>query len=645
MKSERKLRGSPFLHSIVAGTIVCLGIIGLRLTGSLESLELAAYDWNIRLQPKKSLEVSPGQSQIVLVAVDEEDIRRYGWPLTDRKLAQVLETLTRYRPRAIGLDIFRDAPIPPGSDELEEILIENPHIITVMKFGDDEKTRIGPPSVLDGGDRVGFNDILVDRGGIVRRGLLFLDDGKVTVYSFALRLAGLYLEQEGIVPQPSPSNSQYIQLGRTTIPFFEGNDGGYVNADERGYQFLIDYSGGRAPFSSFSLATLLAGDVDPENVSGKIVLLGVIAEGVKDYFYTPHSRGLYAGQQVSGITLHALITRQLVRFGLDGAQPIKTASGPAEGLWILLWSLMGSVLGFRVRSPWRFLLLASGGLLVLGLVVYLAFLREWWIPFVPPAFGWVISASLVTAYMANRERRERIAVMNLFAKHVSPEIAEVIWQQRDRFMDGGRPRPQHVTATVMFTDLKGFTARSEKMNLQDLTDWLNTYLEAMAGLVIMHGGVILEYTGDGLMAAFGVPLARTTGEEISRDASNAVNCSLAMESEMIRLNALWQERRLSPMTMRVGIFTGPVVACTVGSTQRLKYTAIGDTVNTASRLESFDKDNFDPVFADTPCRILIGDATLEHLGDRFRTEKAGEVSLRGKEQAVTAFRLIGRKNP
>jgi adenylate cyclase len=256
--------------------------------------------------------------------------------------------------------------------------------------------------------------------------------------------------------------------------------------------------------------------------------------------------------------------------------------------------------------------------------------------------AWFISVAVITAYMSNRERLERTSLMQLFSKHVSREVAEVIWKERDQFLDGGRPRSQKLISTVMFTDLEGFTALSEKMEPRTLIDWLNTYLETMAQLVIKHGGIVDDYAGDGLKADFGVPLARTTEAEISQDAVNAVNCALAMEKEMKRLNTLWEESNLPTVRMRVGIFTGPVVAGSLGSSQRLKYTTIGDTVNIASRLERFAKDLVGYDFTNSSCRILIGESTLRYLGNQFVTEKVGEVSLKGKVEKITTYCLMGR---
>jgi adenylate cyclase len=639
MRSIRKLLQLPLFAGLSISSLVFLSIVGLRSSGSLESLELTAYDWYIRLRPETSL----SNSRIVLITITERDIHnQQRWPLTDATLAEALEILTQYQPRVIGLDIYRDISVPPGRKELDEILTRHNHIITVTKFGNDVEIGIPPPPVLKNTDQVGFNDIIVDPGGIVRRGLIFMDDGETISYSFALRLALLYLQSEGITPQPDKSNPQHIRLGQTTIRPFESNDGGYVGADARGYQFLLDFKDNSRSFSSFSLTSLLSGEIDSNAIKDKIVLIGITAEGVKDFFYTPFSRGLQADQQISGIALHAHVVSQLLRSGLEGSSYITTAREWPEYFWILVWSVMGGIMGLKVRSPWRFSLLALSVMLSHGFIVYLVFLSGWWIPLVPSAAAWLAAAAVVTAYISNREKHQRTLLMQLFSRHVSKEVAAIIWRQRDQFLDGSRPRSQKLMVTVLFTDLKGFTSVSEKMDPQKLMDWLNTYMENMAQLVIEHGGVIDDYAGDGLKANFGVPLARTTEADISQDAVSAVNCALAMERKMKQLNTLWQKQNLPTAGMRIGIFTGPVVAGSLGSEQRLKYTTVGDTANIASRLESLNEKVTDPDSADSPCRIFIGEATFSYLDHQFETLKIGEMALKGKNEKITVYRVIGR---
>ncbi|MDR4505447.1 MAG: adenylate/guanylate cyclase domain-containing protein [Candidatus Scalindua sp.] len=639
MRSLRKQLRSSLSIGLLISTLIFLTIMGLRITGCLESLELAVYDRCLRLRPQNEL----SDSRTVLITISEQDIRNQGrWPVSDATIAKALEKLSLLKPRAIGLDIFRDTPIPPGSKDLDKILEEHNHIVTIFKFGNNDEIKIDPPSILRNTDQTGFCDIIVDPGGIVRRGILFMDNGETVEHSFALRLALLYLETEGVVPQPDNLNPLHIRLGDTTIRPFEANDGGYIHADANGYQFLLDYKDTHHSFPSISLTDLLTGEIEPELITNKIAMIGVTAQGVKDFFYTPYSRGLSANQHVSGVALHAHMVGQLLRTGLEGDSCIATMSERLEVLWILIWSFIGGTMGLGIRSPWRFSLFASSVLLLHACIVYFAFLSGWWVPLVPSASAWFLSAVVVATSLSKQEKEKREILMQLFSKHVSKEVAEVVWQQRDQFMDGNRPRSQKMTATVLFTDIKGFTSVSEKMAPQELMNWLNTYMESMAQLVVKYGGIVDDYAGDGLKANFGVPLARNSETEISHDAVNAVDCALAMEDKMYQLNADWKKRDLPTVGMRIGLFTGPIVAGSLGCAQRLKYTTIGDTANIASRLESLNNALLDKKTSETQCRILIGEATRRYLNHQFDTIKVGETALRGRSEKIAVYRIIGR---
>jgi adenylate cyclase len=256
---------------------------------------------------------------------------------------------------------------------------------------------------------------------------------------------------------------------------------------------------------------------------------------------------------------------------------------------------------------------------------------------------WLLSATVVTAYMTNQEKRQRAVLMRLFSSHVSPEIAEVIWQQREHILERGRPKSQRLIATVFFTDLQGYTSVSEKMDPQALIDWLNTYMESMAEVVMAHGGVVDDYAGDGVKANFGVPLPRTGEKEFRQDAVNAVTCALTMERELKRLNELLRSQRLPSVGLRIGMCTGTVVAGSVGSKQRLKYTTVGDTVNTASRLENLGKDLIDLEATESPCSIVISETTLRYLENKFKTQWVGEVSLKGKDEKINAYRVLHKE--
>jgi hypothetical protein len=156
--------------------------------------------------------------------------------------------------------------------------------------------------------------------------------------------------------------------------------------------------------------------------------------------------------------------------------------------------------------------------------------------------------------------------------------------------------------------------------------------------------VIDDYAGDSIKVNFGVPIPRSSYKEISQDAINAVACALEMERERARLNRLYEERQLPKVGMRVGIASGLVVAGSIGGSDRLKYTTVGDTVNIASRLESYDKDTSrDPYFARTRCSILISEKTLGYIQGQFLTQPLGELELKGKDSKLAIYRVLGRQ--
>jgi adenylate cyclase len=623
---------------MLAGVLVALSVLGIRNTSILEPLELTVYDW--MTQSRRGSEGA--DPRIALITVTEQDILIQGrWPITDAILAEALERLVQFKPRAIGIDIYRDIPVDPGHTDLNRVLVEHPQIIAVTKLGGGTVASIPPPPVLAGTEQVAFNDILIDSDGIVRRGLLFQEVGDQTAYAFALRLALLFLAEEGIGAQPDPEYPEQLRLGPTTIRRFGPYDGGYVGADAGGYQTLVDFRRGHSQPVSFSLTALLTGQVPPDAIRSKIVLFGVTAESVPDLFHTPFSSGNDTGRMIPGVAVHAHIVSQLLGAGLEGRRPIDTPSESQEWLWTILWGLLGAALGAWTRSPWRLALGVAGGLLILGISVCVSFLQGWWVPLVPPSLAWFLSVSVVTASVLSRERKERALLMHLFSKHVSGEVAEAVWRQRDQFLQDGRPRSQQLVATVFFSDFKGYTAASEKMTPEALMDWVNAYLDVMAGLVIKHGGVIDDYAGDAIKANFGVPLPRNSEEEIAQDAVHAVVCALAMEQEMHRLNLRHEQAGLATIGMRIGIHTGLVVAGSVGTSERLKYTTVGDAVNTAARLESLDRDIVQESPGPRLCRILIDESTKGYLGDRFVLDRIGEVSVKGKEQTLMVYRVLG----
>ena len=230
----------------------------------------------------------------------------------------------------------------------------------------------------------------------------------------------------------------------------------------------------------------------------------------------------------------------------------------------------------------------------------------------------------------------------LFSAHVSDEVANEIWNNRSDFIEGNRLIPQAIPATVMFTDIEHFTTVSEALAPDELMDWLNTYMEAMANIIMEHGGVIDDYYGDAIKANFGVPVGHSQISRIREDALDAMHCAVRMNTELATINRVCEVNGMPGLRMRVGVCTGNVVAGCVGSSKRMKYTTVGDTVNIAARLESYDKTQFSDTIDFEYCRILISESTWRLVNNAFTAEAVGKLPLKGKRETVGVYRVTGK---
>lgn len=513
------------------------------------------------------------------------------------------------------------------------MLSNNANIVCTFIFGGTP-----PPPALQGlKDRIGFADSPIDYkiDGVVRRGFLYLDDETTWYQSFALSVAALYLAPRGIVPAADPANSNCVQLGRATFCPLESNYGPYRGMNASGFQFLIDFKGPRR-FREFTLGQALRDEFSSEDLSNKIVLIGATAESVHDYNATP------LDEQHHGLYQQALLVNQLLRAALDGDQPLRVWPPSVECAWILLWCLAGAGIGLWARSIWLSITLIVGGLVGIASIAWAAFASGWWLIVAAPAGAFLLSSFMVFAYSSVYEWLQRRIVMRLFSQNVSPEVAKEIWDQREAFLDGNRPRSQQVKATVLFTDLKGFTTLAEKLEPDQVLEWLNGYMAAMSKVVMEHRGVVEKYIGDSIMAVFGVPVPRNVAQQVQQDAIHAVSAALAMRDRIMQLNDDWKEEEKPTAMMRVGVHSGLLVAGCLGGADRMEYTVIGDTVNIASRLESYKEDPADPGLSVGGCRILISDGTWQLVNERFQTEIVGEILLKGKEKPVKIYSVLAQ---
>ena len=646
----KKYNLKELLAVIYIGVTVSVLLLAVRHLGGLQRLELAVFDRLVQLRS------DPGPDpRLLVVEVTEEDIQKLQeWPLKNRSLARVLATLQRYEPAVIGLDLARN--VANEEDEGYEELVAQmnaPNFIAITSVGNrkDRSDRILPPPSVPK-EQVGSIDVPIDPDNVMRRQLLFNYDGEVNWLSWALRLSRTYMKLDcpgyrlaievscNEVEAKLTEEHEY-QLGDVVFHKLKPNSGGYQTINADGYQILTNYRSAQNPAKTISLVQLLEGDFDPELVKDKIVLVGVSAPSEQDLFFTPFSSAIADEPRMPGVIIQAQMTSQILSAVLDGDRLFWYWPEWTEILWIVGWAIAACSLATSSRKP-LILIIGTGVLLILlwG-STFILFLQQGWIPAAAPTLGIILAVGGIVFYKESQAELQQQMVMRLLGQQTSPEIADALWQSRDHLLESGRLPWQKLTATLFFSDIKGFSSISEEMqdSPERLMGWLNEYLNAISDEVLAHQGIVSKFMGDGMMAIFGVPIAATTEAEIAVDAQRAVNCALAIREKLVELNRDWQSRQLPAVQMRIGIYTGLGMAGSVGGKNRLEYAVIGDTTNTASRLESSFKER-----QVDDCRILIGKETLQYLDDKFEVEEWGSLSVKGKKQTVEVYRVIGKSS-
>ncbi|MGK7922695.1 MAG: CHASE2 domain-containing protein [Trichodesmium sp.] len=379
-------------------------VILLRSLGLLQTWEWALYDNFFRLRPSESLD-----SRIVIVGIDESDLQKYGYPINDGLVAELLEKINSFQPRAIGLDIYRDFPQQPGHQKLLQSLENIPNIIGIEKIGIKDGLGIKAPNILYEKQQVGFNNLIIDPDGIIRRSFLyiFLENDNIRE-SFALKLALSYLKAEEIEPKAA-NNSDDLQLGSAVFHYFQKNDGAYIRADPGGYQFLANPRT-KDSFTVVSMNDLLSGNISPKLFTDKIVLIGYTAISVKDFHINSYSSRLFSSPKtISGVELHANFLSQILSAALDGRNNIKVVPEPLEWLWIILVSWIGANLTWELLLPSKSILtIVFIGINIIVISYFLFIYYGLWLPVIPPIFSLTGSAAMVMFHLAHlREEWEK----------------------------------------------------------------------------------------------------------------------------------------------------------------------------------------------------------------------------------------------
>ncbi len=458
----------------------------------------------------------------------------------------------------------------------------------------------------------GFIDINPDRDGTLRHALLIMRYRDQDFFpSLALQTIREY---EQI---PDQQIAAYIaENGLERIQF-----GNHLLRPSRDGTAVINYVGPYQTYPHYSMWDVIRGSVAPATFKDKIVLFGATAKAIGDLRNTPYQ----GGEAYMGVEVHANIIDNLLHSNERG-RTFLTRGAREEMVdigFILLFGLGMGVWFARVKPLYSTLALALV-LTAFGWFVYFGF-AHWgsWLSFVIPAGTLVANYAAITSFRMIFEEREKRKIRKTFSQYLSPGVIALIERDPQRYI---RPGGETKDLTVMFSDIRDFTTLSEGLTADELVHLLNEYLGEMTDTLFRNMGTLDKYIGDAIMAFWGSPYPQDD------HAFRACSCALQMLDALQQLNTKWEREGRKPISIGIGLNTGPVNVGNMGSAKRLAWTVMGDNVNLASRLEGMTKQY--------RVRIVISEGTYRQIADRFVCRDLDRIRVKGKLQPVAIYELL-----
>ena len=382
-------------------------------------------------------------------------------------------------------------------------------------------------------------------------------------------------------------------------------------------EMWINYYGPKKMFAHYSAVDILRGEVPPELLKDKIVIVGATATAIEDIRFTPFDT------YFPGVEIHATIIDNI----LNG----KFLAEPSLSSWLIeVVTVIAIGLILLVSVP-RLNAVAGGGIAI-GLTAVIfgshyVFFSEYRIVLntVPPLLETVLVYASLGIYRFITEEREKLFIQSAFGQYLSPQVIDEIIKDPAKLQLGGSRRE----LTVIFSDLADFSRIAESMNPEELVPFLNGYLSRMSTVIQQYDGTLDKYEGDAIMAFFGAPL---------HYADHAARCCLAaleMQDELRKMRIEWEKEGKPAMNMRIGINSGMMAVGNFGSKTRMAYTIMGDSVNLASRLEGANKQY--------ATQSMISSYTYELCKDIVEVRELDTLRVVGKKEIVTVYELLCKK--
>lgn len=537
----------------------------------------------------------PVAEEIVIVAIDDASLADIGqWPWPRRVFADFLKKLGSHPPAAVGIDVMFAEPSRLGTadDEvMRQAIIAAPYPIvlpvegrdlTIGKDGAAAADALLAPLAIFAGPAIslGHVNVIEDRDAVVRRFPVEITAETRAIPAFAYEL----IRQSQNAPGAALPDTGSLR---------------------------IVYAGAAGKIRRIPFSRILKEDIGAQ-LTHKIVLVGATAPDLHDEKTTPVS----SGRPMPGVEIHSHIVNMLLRgWRLEPATPALMWS------WIIGSSLIAACIFFFLPITAALAANAVWGALSLIAAIIL-FERGTVINIIHTQASWILASAALFIYRHLSSEREKRRIKNIFSKYVSPDVLREILRDPGNIRLGGEEKE----ITLLFSDIRGFTSISERTPPTELVRILNRYFSVMTEEVLRHDGVLDKYIGDAIMAFWGAPVPDP------EQAEKAAATAKAMIEKLAILNREFAANGDPEIAIGIGIYTGPAVVGNVGSHLRFDYTAIGDTVNAASRIEGLTKEYKTP--------ILIGDTTYSHLRDPAAYALLDEVAVKGKQDKIKIYRVV-----
>jgi adenylate cyclase len=661
-------RNVPLLTAIAASAVVMVLLsvhLWVRPFASLDAVEHMSIDARFAMRGPRA----PATKDVVIVGVDDATRARFPEVFQTRTgWAKLIRALSAYRPKLIALDLFFSAPeviLPPdlahrvritaaepppdadpslvqlvkdvaeelrGDEKLASAISASKRVFLGAYFRDGAGTSAAAPPGLErarhgeaadgggGGERRPIHAVSVEftrqdiGGGAIGAGFVnnIRDkDGTVRRMPLAIVYGGAFYMPLGLsvalASRGKTGDTRYLAGADTLTAMGETLPIG------PGASLSLDMIGKNA-LPRVSAADVLAGTAPAASLADKLVFVG-FTNSAYDKVETPFDT------RADGIELHATLAENVLTGHL------MRLAGPLSALLATL-ALCAVVIAAQLRRirrhAWAPPLLAVVAIAGYVIAAQLAFAHGLILQLAAPGVLSVLVLAAATIGGLATEGREKAHLRAVFSQYVSRAVVDRIVEDPARMKLGGERK----VLTVLFSDIRSFSAFAETMGPEELASFLGEYLTPMTELVLESGGTLDKYIGDAVMAFWAAPV------DMADHAARACEVALRMQEALVDLNKKWAREGKPAIAIGIGLNTGPMAVGNMGSAARFEYTALGDQVNLASRLEGLTKEY--------GVGILVGEATAKAAGEGFAFREVDVVRVKGRASAAPVFELIGR---